>query len=227
MLGRGMTNDRSGYLPALRFAALTRFYDPLIAVTTREAAFKARLVALAALADGERALDVGCGTGTLALALARCRPAARIAGVDADDAMLERARAKSTRAGARLELRRAMAQDLPFADATFDVVVSSLFFHHLLRPAKAQVAAELVRVLRPGGRMVVADWGAPGGPIMRLAAAQVRLLDGDAPTRDNLAGRLPAIFADAGFADVAERDSLRTAFGRIVLVTGRRPPAPS
>src|SRR4051794_8252350 len=117
-------SERASFLPALRFGALTRFYDPVVAASTRERAFKRRLVDLAALRAGERVLDVGCGTGTLALELARFR-GVKVSGVDADDAMLDRARRKAERSGVELDLRTAMAQDLPFVDDTFDLAVSS------------------------------------------------------------------------------------------------------
>lgn len=209
------------FLPALRFQALTRVYDPVVRVTTREAAFKARIVELAAVRAGERVLDLGCGTGTLALAIGRSQPGAAITGVDGDEAMLAQAQDKLDHAGVEVELRQAMAQALPFEDASFDVVVSSLFFHHLVREVKEQVAAEIVRVLRPGGRMVVADWSRPADLMMAVAALGIRLLDGAEPTRDNLAGRLPAILTGAGLAEVVERDAFRTAFGRMALLTAR------
>jgi len=209
----------SSFLPALRFGALTRFYDPVVAATTRERAFKRRLVDLAEPRAGERVLDVGCGTGTLAVELAARCPGARITGVDADEAMLERARRKSP----ELDLHVAMAQDLPFGDASFDLVVSSLFFHHLRRDDKLAVASELLRVMRPGARLAIADWGAPRDPLKRVAAQGIRLLDGAEPTSDNLAGRLPALLEQAGFVAVAERDTLRTAFGVMVLLTGAAP----
>jgi ubiquinone/menaquinone biosynthesis C-methylase UbiE len=216
------TRSNESFLPALRFDALTRFYDPLVAATTRERAFKERLVGLAAPRDGEQALDVGCGTGTLAVELARQRPGLAVAGVDADDAMLDRARGKADRAGVQLDLRTAFAQELPFADASFDLVVSSLFFHHLRREDKLATAAEILRVLRPGGRLAIADWGAPRDLMMRVAAQSIRLLDGAEPTADNLAGCLPALLGQAGFADVREDDALRTVFGTMVLLTAQR-----
>jgi ubiquinone/menaquinone biosynthesis C-methylase UbiE len=209
----------SAYLPALRFRALTRVYDPVIALTTRERAFRAALADVAAPAAGEDVLDVGCGTGSLAALLAARAPGARITGVDADPEMLARARAKSPQTA----FREARAEALPFADGSFDLAVSSLFFHHLLPGAKRAVAAEVLRVLRPGGRLAVADWGAPGDPLMWLASRSIRLLDGE-PSRDSLAGALPAILAESGFDDVRERDAVRTPLGRVVIQRAAAPP---
>src|SRR4051794_1373974 len=212
-------SDAASFLPALRFQALTRFYDPLMAATMRERVWRRRLVELAAPRPCEHVLDVGCGTGTLALELAHRSPGATIAGVDADDEMLSRARTKAADAGVAIDLRRAMAQELPFADATFDAVVTSLFFHHLRRDDKLAVGAELARVMRPGARLVIADWGRPGDRLMRLAAQSIRLLDGAETTADNLSGRLPSLLEQAGFTSVAERESVRTPFGVMVLIT--------
>ncbi len=205
------------YVPALRFDALTRFYDPVARFTTREQTWKSALVENASLAPGLDVLDLGCGTGTLALMVAEAEPGASVAGLDGDPVMLDRARAKAAAVGAEVAFSQGLSYELPFEDGSFDRVLSSLFFHHLVLEDKRSTLAEVRRVLRPGGLLCVADWGRPDGMAMRAAALTIRLLDGDEPTRDNLGGRLPALIESAGFADVAETAAFSTALGTLAI----------
>ncbi len=217
-----MPSDSDRYLPALRFPALTRIYDPLIRLTTRESTFKRRLVEQAAPEAGQRVLDLGCGTGTLALLVAEVEPQADVAGLDADPEMLAQARQKAERAGVELELTEGFSTELPFADASFDLVLSTLFFHHLDPESKRQTAREIARVLRPGGKLHVADWGRPSDPMMAAAFLSVRVLDGFENTRDNARGALPEIFEDAGLDPARQTARFRTAFGTLALISAGR-----
>jgi len=166
-------------------------------------------------------LDVGCGTGTLTLWAKQREPGIDIAGIDGDPAVLRRAATKAEEAGVELDLREALADDLPFEDASFDRAITSLVFHHLPREVKERSAAEIARVLKPGGELHVADWGR-GDPLMRLAFLTTRLLDGFERTADNARGRLPAIFEGAGLRDVRETARFRTMSGAMVLLSARR-----
>jgi len=219
-------SDRD-YIPALRARALTRFYDPIVRLTTREGLFKRRLLEQAAPAPGDRILDLGCGTGTLALLIKRVQPDAEAFGLDADPEILARARAKAQAGAIEIRFDEGFSNRLPYKDETFDAVVSTLFFHHLSPQVKTQTAAEIVRVLRPGGELHVADWGPPSDPVMRAVSISIRLLDGFEPTGDNFSGRLPAIFEAAGLAGAEQTDRLRTVFGTLSLYRAERAGSPA
>jgi ubiquinone/menaquinone biosynthesis C-methylase UbiE len=211
------------YLPALRFPALTRFFDPLVHFVMREERFKRTLVERASPRPGQRVLDLGCGTGTLALMVKGREPEAEVVGLDADPDILEIAASKAASAGAEIKLDRGLSTELPYEDGSFDLILSTLFFHHLAGDDKRRTAREAARVLRPGGELLVVDYGRPSDPLMRAAIGTVRLFDGIEPTRDNVAGRLPAIFAEAGFDGTTESDRFRTVFGSLSLYRSRRP----
>jgi ubiquinone/menaquinone biosynthesis C-methylase UbiE len=224
-MGGGPRDDGQGgdFKPALRFDALTGLFDPVVALVSREQTFKRRVVEQARIAAGESVLDLGCGTGTLALMAHDAQPGASFDGLDADPAILGCARSKALRAEVAIELQQGFSDDLPYEADRFDVVLSTLFFHHLEDAAKRATASEIVRVLKPGGRLIVADFGRPQGPLMRVAfGATVQLLDGRATTSLNVAGGLPALLSEAGLTGVAVTDRLRTPTGTIEIVSARQ-----
>jgi SAM-dependent methyltransferase len=218
-----MPTESRGYLPALRFRALTRFFDPLVGVAMPERRFKGALVAEADPKPGQRTLDIGCGTGTLALMVKEAEPDAEVFGLDADPEILERARSKAEEEGVEIQLDQGLSTELPYEDGSFDRVLSTLFFHHLTGVDKRRTAAEIGRVLKPGGELHVADWGRPPDPLMRAAITTVRLFDGFEQTRDNVAGALPEIFEEAGLEQPAETRRFRTVFGSLSLYRALRP----
>src|SRR4051794_40871757 len=126
-----MAGRRQQFVPALRLDALTRLYDPVVALTSRERGFKRRLLEHARMKDGEAVLDLACGTGTLAIDIKKDMPKAKVSALDGDRSILTKARAKAKDAGVKIEFQRGMSNELPYDDRSFDVVVSTLFFHHL------------------------------------------------------------------------------------------------
>jgi ubiquinone/menaquinone biosynthesis C-methylase UbiE len=213
------TQDR--YVHAAGRAWLTRVYDPVVALTVRERRFRGLLAdrVLAGLPRGGTVVDVGCGTGTFAIALAERRPDAAVAGVDGDAEILALARAK--RGAERVVWRQGLAGALDLPGESTDAVVMSLLLHHLQPVAKRTALADARRVLRPGGTLHIADWGRPQDPLMRAAFGVLQAIDGFANTRDHAAGRLPAFVADAGFADVTTYARLRTAWGSLELLSAQ------
>jgi ubiquinone/menaquinone biosynthesis C-methylase UbiE len=160
----------------------------------REPRFRARQIAAARLAPGESVLDLGCGTGTTAIAAAKAvGPKGRVCAVDPALELLAHAQKKARRAGVNVEFLTADGQRLPFDDASFDAVLCTLVFHHLDGPAMHQTIGEIRRVLKPGGRLLAVDIGGRQDPerktfhghtdfdldrfIPRLPKAGFRLLD--------------------------------------------------
>ncbi len=118
-----------------------------------------RTATLACIQPGDAVLDVGCGTGTLAMEVARrVGRAGRVAGVDPGTEQIARARAKAARRHVPIEFQIGLIEQLPFPDQTFDVVLSTLMMHHLPNTLKCQGLAEIARVLKPGGLLVIADF---------------------------------------------------------------------
>ena len=211
------------YLPAARFDFLTPVFDVFVRGTTRERTFKRRLLDQARLEGDIDVLDLGAGTGTLAIWAKQENPALRIRGLDGDPAILEQARRKAAARGVDVTFDEGLSYELPYEDASFDRVLSSLFFHHLVLADKERTIGEIARVLRPGGELHVADWGEPRSLPAKVGAAAIRRFDGDEPTRDNLAGRLPELFEAGGLADAQERERIAAPMGVISLYSARRP----
>jgi len=137
-------------------------YDLLAWLLThgRERELRQRILSFAGLGNGEAVLDVGCGTGTLAIAASRhVGTTGEVTGIDASPAMVARANRKAARAGVKVTFEVAVAENLPFPDRRFDVVLSTLMLHHLPRSTRQQCAREIERVLKSGGRVLAVDFG--------------------------------------------------------------------
>lgn len=149
-------------------------------------------------------------------------PAAKLTGLDADPDILAIADRKLRAKRIDSELVEGRSTDTPFADASFDHVVSTLFFHHLTPANKQATISEMHRVLRPGGSVHVADWGRPTGTLQRLAFYPIQLLDGFATTGEHVQGTLTTRFGGGGFDDVNEFACLQTMFGTLRLVSATK-----
>lgn len=139
-----------------------RSYDLLVWVLTlgRDRMFREKTLDLAQVALGESVLDIGCGTGTLALAAKRrVGSRASVTGIDASPHMIARARKKARRVGAEVTFVTADVKSLPYAAGTFDLVLSTVMLHHLSDDARLKCLAEVRRVLKPGGRFLALDFG--------------------------------------------------------------------
>ncbi|MBB5953701.1 ubiquinone/menaquinone biosynthesis C-methylase UbiE [Saccharothrix tamanrassetensis] len=157
-----------------------------------------RLVELAGVGAGDRVLDLGSGPGYLtALAAQAASPGGSAVGVDPSVPMVGQARCSRATANCSFEVGRAEA--LGAADGSFDVVVSSLAVHHIPEESRGRAYAEVFRVLRPGGRVLLADFRPPRG---RLGRHLVGVTAGEV-MRDNPVDRIAPMLAEAGFGSVS------------------------
>ena len=125
-----VTGGGRGFLPGMRHAWLLPLYDPLNRLLGVSAVHR-RLLDQAGLRPGQRVLEIGCGTGNLLLAAKRAQPEAVVVGLDPDLAALARAHRKARRRGLGVQLDRGYADQLPYTDASVDVVLSSFMLHHV------------------------------------------------------------------------------------------------
>ncbi len=176
--------------------------------------FREILVQRAAIAPGQRVLDLGCGRGALAFAVKWAHPEAKVTGIDVDAPDVERARELARRWGTEVTFDLYDGGALPYPDGSFERVLSSLVVHHL--EDKVATFKEVRRVLAPGGRLLLVDFGPPVGAYARLAARFVARFE---DVGDNVAGRIPGFLRDAGFSDGAELGYYNT-FGGTMTVYG-------
>ncbi|WP_211768232.1 class I SAM-dependent methyltransferase [Kutzneria sp. CA-103260] len=186
-------NTEPDYLPAAGRDAFLPFYD-LFTGLLGAAAVHRTLISQAALADGQRVLEIGCGTGNLSVRLKRANPAVEVVGSDPDPRALAIAQRKARNLdGIRFE--RGYSQKLPYADGSFDRVLSALMLHHLDQDTKIATAGEVARVLRPGGRLHLVDFtGEAHGAHGFLSRNMMK----SGHLGDNAGDAVPKLFGAAG-----------------------------
>ena len=176
-----------------------RWYDLFGTVISlgRDKAIREKLIELAAPAPGEKVLDVGCGTGTLAIAIKPQVGAGEVHGIDASPEMIQVAKEKSAKDGSDIHFRVALIEAIPFSEASFDLVTSTLMLHHLPDDLKAKGFLEIRRVLKPGGRFMAMDFAAlshsPFGHLLSLFGHS---------RGESMVDKLMLMLKDAGFSDV-------------------------
>ncbi|WP_230207997.1 class I SAM-dependent methyltransferase [Microlunatus sp. Gsoil 973] len=214
------------FLPGMGKAWLMPLYDPCTRLLGI-ARFRAQLIKYAQIEAGQKVLDVGCGSGDLLLALAAAVPGAELTGLDPDGVALGRAARKAAAAGAGVTLIRGYADELPLEDASLDHVVSTLAIHHLDAESQARFAAEARRVLSPGGKVTILDFGGPSGdhahgPLGHLSALLDAAMRRSPQVQANLDDGLPDLLRRNGFDDAAEVAHHQAFFGSLTIVRATR-----
>jgi|SRR3989344_1230006 len=189
------------YIPVLSYSILTPIYDFFVVLLGYGKTHKITVINLLNLKSEDNLLDVGCGTGTLLTLAKEKYPNTDMIGVDIDSEVLSIARRKSQKANLKIEYVEASSAKLPFADESFNVVVSSLVFHHLPTDIKIQTIKEIYRVLKRNGRFLLADFGKKEGATLYVFDFITKLLNlpESKTLQDNLKGNLPIYLNDAGF----------------------------
>src|SRR6266702_2786609 len=210
--------QRHDYLPAAGRDALLPFYDVFTGVLGAARVHRT-LIDQAGFAAGQRVLEIGCGTGNLAVRVKRAHPGVELVGSDPDPLALARAQRKAPGlAGIRFE--RGYAQRLPYPDASFDRVLSALMLHHLDHDTKVAAAAEVSRVLRPGGSLHLVDFaGQTHGVHGFLARRVVR----SGHLADSLDDGIPRLLAVAGLDCVELAAPRHPVLGRLTYYRATRP----
>lgn len=213
------SNTGRTYIPAAGRDWLLPLYDGFLRLTGAEAVKRA-LVEQGTIAPAHRVLDLGCGTGTLVVLMKRLHPKANFTAIDPDPKALARAREKALRSGVEIRFDEGFAQELPYADDSFDRVFSSFMFHHLQPSEKQSMLKESLRVLRPQGEMHLLDF-APAK--VRKDGLIGRLVHRDAELSDNANGRIAMYLTEAGFGNAQECSGRHTLFGRVGFYRATKP----
>ena len=203
-------------MPAAGRDIFLPLYDPITRWFGLDSIREAWL-AQAKVEPQHRVLDVGCGTGTLAVLINQRQAEARVSGLDPDPKALARARSKAARAGATVQFDQGFSDALPYGDATFDRVFSSLMFHHLSRAVKEGTLREIQRVLKPGGELHLLDFTGSHGH-GRLA----RLIHAEAALADNAEDRVVVFMRAAGLRDPRIVGRRKTLFGPLAFYQAQK-----
>lgn len=196
-------------IPALSFDTLTPLYDLFAETISNRKWQRKKALEILKLKSGERVLDVGCGPGTFLVDAKQKHPYIKMAGIDIDDKILSIARLKIKKNHVDARLIKASADKLPFANSSFDAVISILVFHHLPIAVKKGAFKEIYRVMKPNARFLLIDIGRADGLYLKILYVVLKTLHiAEAKTmKDNIEGKIPLFLKQAGFVfkEVAPR----------------------
>lgn len=202
-----MTAPPRTYLPAAGRDWLLPIYDPLTKLLGGDS-IRREFLAQSALQPGMRVLDIGCGTGTLAVLARQLHPGVELVGLDPDPEALARARRKAARAGFSIQFDQGFSDELPYPEASFDRVFSTFMLHHVPRAGKLPTVREVRRVLKSGGSLHLMDL-APRRP---GAGWLVRILHPSHRAAENTEDRIISLLREAGLSNPAKTAQRRMWF---------------
>jgi ubiquinone/menaquinone biosynthesis C-methylase UbiE len=206
-----MAESVRNYLPAAGRDWCLPFYDPFVKLLGGDKARRA-LLGQAALRPGQRVLDVGCGTGTLAILIKQVHPDVEVVGIDPDPKALLRAKRKAARERIGIQFDQGFGGDLPYPEASFDRVFSSFMFHHLPADEKGKTLRAVRRRLKSGGELHLLDFE---GPEDHAHGFLARLFHSHEQLKDNSESQVVSLMRQAGFADAKRTGGRTTLFGGV------------
>ncbi|MBK9993546.1 MAG: class I SAM-dependent methyltransferase [Saprospiraceae bacterium] len=215
-------NKTTSYIPALGYDFLTAYYDLAIKLTMPEKKFRRILVESINPQDDESILEFGFGTGQNLILVKNQNQNIRLTGLDIDPKVKDIANYKLAKNNLTVPLDLYSGNMFPYPDNHFDKIYSCLVFHQLDADTKANSLKEIYRVLKPGGELIIADWGKADNKIMKLTFGIVQMLDGFKTTDDNVKGKMPEYIAKGGFENVQIIQSINTAIGTFSYFKARK-----
>lgn len=194
------------YIPAARFQILTPIYDILCSILGLGKNYRERVIKTLQLQRSDvKVLDAGCGTGNIAIEFKQANPRIELHAVDADNEILTIAKERAKKLNLDINFRQSFLQKLPYKDKFFDIVYSSLVFHHLNTKSKNKAMKEICRVLKKKGKFYLFDFGKPKSRFSLIAWFAVHLEEG----YDNIKGNIPSMLLNAGFKSVKKVSEYR------------------
>lgn len=214
--------EQQKYTPALGYDLLTAYYDLAIKITMPEKKFRTLLVEEIKPQANEHILEFGFGTGQNLLLVYNANPKAILEGLDIDPKVKSITEHKLAKNKIEIPLHLYNGKTMPFTDNSFDKIYSCLVFHQLDAETKLNCLQELYRVLKPNGKLIIADWGKASNKLMRITFGFVQLLDGFKTTNDNVKGLMPNFIKKAGFENGKISKSINTAIGTFSYLTANK-----
>jgi ubiquinone/menaquinone biosynthesis C-methylase UbiE len=218
-----MDDTERSYIPALGKRWLLPLYDPFLWLLGADKA-KQPLIEQAEIKGGLRVLDIGCGTGSMAILIKRMHPDAEVVGIDPDPSALSVCKRKTNRAGLSIEFDRGFADHMPYGDASFDRVFSSFMFHHLAADEKTATLGEIRRVLKPGGSLHLLDFIREHS-VHSGTQQHGQLIHRHEAVAEHIEGRMTSLMEEAGLVDATELKRAKNFFGPIAYYRANSPAA--
>lgn len=213
-------SKKKNYIPALGYDWLTGMYDLTIKLTMPEKKFRNRLIKEVAPKPDEKILEFGFGTGQNLILGVQKSSKSNFSGLDIDPKVKLITEKKLLKEKMEAPLFLYDGGNFPFQNDEFDKIYSSLVFHQLDTKTKKHCLKEILRTLKPNGRLIIGDWGKPKSKYRRFLFYTVQLLDGFKTTQENVEGLLPEYMSECGFRNIREADYINTKIGTYCYYVG-------